>query len=74
MAKCRYNYTVQGSVRGEISRHRTLDRAIASRAKDHRDCASLGGGSYSDAEIYEVQHARSEATGRLCLERVDLDD
>ena len=47
--KC-IRYTVRGSVRGTIStNHRTLSAAVRSMRRDCRQCASLGGGSYSDA-------------------------
>ena len=49
--KC-IRYTVRGSVRGTIStNHRTLSAAVRSMRRDCRQCASLGGGSYSDASI-----------------------
>ena len=45
-------YDVRGSVRGTIStNHRTLSAAVRSMRRDCRQCASLGGGSYSDASI-----------------------
>ena len=45
-------YDVRGSVRGTIStNHRTLSGAVRSMRRDCRQCASLGGGSYSDARI-----------------------
>ena len=45
-------YVVRGSVRGTISaNHRTLSAAVRSMRRDCRQCASLGGGSYSDAYI-----------------------
>lgn len=46
------SYDVRGSVRGTIStNHRTLSAAVRSMRTDCRSCASLGGGSYSDACI-----------------------
>ena len=45
-------YDVRGSVRGTIStNHRTLSAAVRSMRRDCRQCAGLGGGSYSDACI-----------------------
>lgn len=45
-------YDVRGSVRGTIStNHRTLSAAVRSMRRDCRQCASIGGGSYSDACI-----------------------
>ena len=45
-------YVVRGSVRGTIStNHRTLSAAVRSMRRDCRQCAGLGGGSYSDACI-----------------------
>lgn len=45
-------YDVRGSVRGTIStNHRTLSAAVRSMRRDCRQCAGLGGGSYSDARI-----------------------
>ena len=45
-------YVVRGSVRGTIStNHRTLSGAVRSMRRDCRQCADLGGGSYSDACI-----------------------
>ena len=45
-------YDVRGSVRGTIStNHRTLSAAVRSMRRDCRQCASLGGGSYSDVGI-----------------------
>ena len=45
-------YDVRGSVRGTISKnHRTLSAAVRSMRRDCRQCASLGGGAYSDARI-----------------------
>lgn len=45
-------YIVKGSVRGTISRHTKLSAAIRSMLKDERQCASLGGGAYSDVSIF----------------------
>ena len=45
-------YDVRGSVRGTIStNHRKLSAASRSMLRDCRQCASLGGGAYSDACI-----------------------
>ena len=45
-------YDVRGSVRGTIStNHRALSAAVRSMRRDCRQCASLGGGSYSDVGI-----------------------
>lgn len=44
-------YVVRGDVRGTLSRHRTLNAAVASLRRDQRVCQSLGGGAYSDCEI-----------------------
>lgn len=52
-------YTVEGSVRGIISRHRTLSAACRSLLRDQRQCSGLGGGSYSDAAVRV--HADSES-------------
>jgi len=68
-SRCSYNYVVQGAVRGEISRHLKLERAIASRAADTRACHAQGG--YSDCEVYEVLHDESRATCQLRLRKVD---
>jgi hypothetical protein len=46
------NYIVKGSVRGKISNHKKLHSAITSLLRDRKECASLGNGSYSDAEIF----------------------
>jgi len=70
----RINYVVQGSVRGHVSNHRTLEAAIKSMHKDWDSCSKLGGGSYSDAKIYEVLHGASGATGRQQLQAVDIDE
>ena len=43
---------VYGSVRGMISEHRTVQAARKRLDKDQRDCRRLGGGAYSDANIY----------------------
>ena len=49
--KC-IRYDVRGSVRGTIStNHCTLSGAVRSMRRDCRQCASIGGGSYSDASI-----------------------
>lgn len=46
-------YTVQGSVRGNISiRHRSLDAAVRVHDRDHSACRSFGGGAFSDVAIY----------------------
>ena len=45
-------YTVRGSVRGLVSRHRLLSLAKESKRRDHDMCDGLGGGAYSDALIY----------------------
>lgn len=42
---------VYGSVRGLVSKHRTMSAAEKSLAADQRGCKSQGG--YSDASIYE---------------------
>jgi hypothetical protein len=46
-------FLVRGSVRGKVSsNHRTLSGAVRSMLRDRRSCGRLGGGSYSDAEVY----------------------
>ncbi len=47
-------YEVSGNVRGLISKHYTLREAIKSKERDHRQCAALGGGAYSDATIHHT--------------------
>ena len=49
----KYQYVVEGDVRGFISRHRSLDAAVKSLRRDQFACASLGGGAYSDAVIVD---------------------
>lgn len=52
-------YTTKGSVRGQCGHmHRTIDSADRCAAKDRRDCAGLGGGAYSDREVYVVTDGR----------------
>lgn len=47
-------YSVEGSIRGVISRHRKLSAAVKSMRKDHGDCYALGGGAYSDVDIVRL--------------------
>lgn len=47
------NYIVYGSVRGLVGEHRTQRGAERSADKDRRACHSLGGGAYSDAQVYQ---------------------
>jgi len=47
-------YAVRGSVRGLISRHRTIASALASCQRDKLDCWRLGGGAYSDAQVERI--------------------
>lgn len=51
--KSKCDYIVYGSVRGLVSEHRTLSGAEKSLTRDRNGCASLGGGAYSDASIYQ---------------------
>lgn len=47
-----YDYIVYGSVRGLVSEHRSVQAARASADNDRRDCGRLGGGAYSDVNVY----------------------
>tara|TARA_R100000656_G_scaffold104176_2_gene76316 strand:+ start:35042 stop:35512 length:471 start_codon:yes stop_codon:yes gene_type:complete len=45
-------YSAEGSVRGNCGHnHRSIDTACACLLRDQRDCASLGGGTYSDRKV-----------------------
>lgn len=46
-------YIVYGHVRGLVSQHRTHRGAIKALSADVRGCKSLGGGAYSDAQVYQ---------------------
>jgi len=48
----RWDYIVYGSVRGLVGRHKSIDAARLRADRDRRDCASLGGGAYSDVSVY----------------------
>jgi hypothetical protein len=54
-------FIVRGSVRGLISTHRSLSKALASESRDRRQCSRLGGGSYSDATVYAYWQGRQYA-------------
>lgn len=46
-------YTCWGSVRGTCGiLHRSIDTAQAHVERDRASCASLGGGAYSDRDVY----------------------
>ena len=48
-------WTARGSVRGSCRhQHRTMGTAARCAARDQRDCASLGGGAYSDRVVVHV--------------------
>jgi hypothetical protein len=51
---------VYGSVRGLVSKHRTMSAAEKSLAADQRGCKSQGG--YSDASIYEWSESEGWVT------------
>lgn len=50
--KKNFRYLVIGEIRGEVSRHRSLNAAIRSLKRDQDGCVSQGG--YSDCIIYDV--------------------
>lgn len=47
-----HQYKVRGSVRGTIYDGRSETAALRAIAKDRRDCRNLGGGAYSDVQLY----------------------
>lgn len=54
-------YTTTGEVRGECGHtHRTYAAALACVSRDRRDCASLGGGAYSDRHVVEIDGSTDE--------------
>jgi hypothetical protein len=59
-------YVVAGPVRGQVYSGHSLSAAVRAVRIDRRQCASLGGGSYSDATI--------ELDGREMRESYDPDD
>ena len=59
-------YVVAGQVRGQIYSGHSLSAAVRAVRIDRRQCASLGGGSYSDVSI--------SVDGREMRESYDTDD
>lgn len=65
-------YRVHGSVRGTVSRHRTLAAAVRGAAKDRRACRRLGGGAYSDVQVQRRTAQGWETVGQCELEVAGL--
>jgi len=51
----KYRYAVAGNVRGTISKHLKLGAAVRAMARDRRACKSLGGGAYSDVQVWDLK-------------------
>jgi hypothetical protein len=68
-------YTTHGSVRGGCGHtHRTLDATERCRQRDADECASLGGGAYSDRQVVHSDMSALTLEEVNCLAVMVYDD